>query len=128
MGFPDIVLRDISLPAADTAVHGVSADLVALLGGEVAAVLTTALERVTVLTQTGKIDRAGLRSLREEIDHARRLGMMGQQFSRFASGDAAQTAEPVDLTGLMRDVLARSAGARSNAAASRCARCCARRS
>lgn len=107
MGFPDIILRNVAPEQSEpTTVQGVSADLVALLGGEVAEVLTTALERVTVLAQTGKIDRSGLRSLREEIDHARRLGMMGQQFSRFASGDAAQKAEHVDLTGLMRNVLA----------------------
>lgn len=106
MGFPDIVLRNVAPAAPEPAPQGVSADLVALLGGEVAAVLTTALDRVGTLAQTGRIDRAGLRALREEIDHARRLGMMGQQFSRYASGEVAQAAESVDLTGLLRDVLA----------------------
>lgn len=105
MGYPDSKAAW-GLFDEEPAPQGVSADLVALLGGEVAEVLTAALERVTELAQTGRIDRAGLRSLREEIDHARRLGMMGQQFSRFASGHVAQAAEPVDLTGLLRDVLA----------------------
>ena len=61
-------------------------DLVAQLGSEVAAVLSTALERVTTLATTGKIDRASLRALREEVDHARRAAIMGQQVSRLAAG------------------------------------------
>lgn len=107
MGLPDAKVPWGPTDAeAEAAPQGAPADLVALLGGEVAAVLTSALERVGALAQTGRIDRAGLRSLREEIDHARRLGMMGQQFSRFASGEITQAAEAVDLTGLLRDVLA----------------------
>ena len=41
--------------------------LVSQLGSEVAAHLSKALERVTTLAATGKIDRAGLRALRDEI-------------------------------------------------------------
>lgn len=80
-------------------------DLVAQLGTEVAATLSSALERVQSLASTGRIDRAGLRALRDEIDRARRLGMMGQQVSRFAAGRVAMSPEPLDLTALLRETL-----------------------
>lgn len=80
-------------------------DLVAQLGSEVAATLSSAIERVQVLASTGRIDRAGLRALRDEIDRARRLGMMGQQVGRFASGSVPLAPEPLDLTALLRETL-----------------------
>ena len=79
--------------------------LVAQLGSEVAATLSSALERVTTLTATGKIDRAGLRLLREEIDRARRAGIMGQQVVRLGNGRVQLANEKVDLTGLLREAL-----------------------
>jgi CheY-like chemotaxis protein len=79
--------------------------LVAQLGSEVAATLSTALERVTTLAATGKIDRAGLRALRDEIDRARRAGIMGQQVVRLSSGRVQLANERADLTGLLSEAL-----------------------
>lgn len=94
----------------DPAVVGVSdvepIDLVAQVGSEVASALTLALERVNALTSTGKIDRSGLRSLRDEIERARRAGLMGQQVSRIASGRLRRTEERIDLTATLRQAIA----------------------
>jgi hypothetical protein len=79
--------------------------LVAQLGSEVAATLSTALERVTTLAATGKIDRASLRALREEIDRARRAGIMGQQVVRLGNGRVQLANERLDVTGLLREAL-----------------------
>lgn len=79
--------------------------LVAQLGSEVATHLSSALERVTTLAATGKIDRAGLRALRDEIDRARRAGIMGQQVVRLSSGRVQLSAERLDLTGLLSEAL-----------------------
>lgn len=80
--------------------------LIAQIGSEIGAALSSALERVTALATTGKIDRPGLRALRDEIELARRVGMMGQQLARFASGRIRQSPETLSLTQLARDVLA----------------------
>jgi hypothetical protein len=79
--------------------------LVAQLGSEVATHLSSALERVTTLAATGKIDRAGLRALREEIDRARRAGIMGQQVVRLSTGRVQLANERLDLTGLLSEAL-----------------------
>ena len=80
--------------------------LVAQIGVEVAAPLTTALERVNTLISTGKIDRAGLRALREEVEAARQIGMIGQQLTRFASGRLRQSHERLQLSDVLNGVLA----------------------
>ncbi len=79
--------------------------LLAQLGGEVAVRLSSALERVVNLAATGRIDKPGLRALRDEIDLARRAGIMGQQVVRLSSGHVQQAHEPVNLTVLLRDAL-----------------------
>jgi hypothetical protein len=79
--------------------------LIAEIGSEIGTSLSSALERVTTLAATGKIDRPGLRALRDEIELARRVGMVGQQLARFASGRIRQSPEPLSLTQLTRDVL-----------------------
>jgi hypothetical protein len=79
--------------------------LVGQLGSEVAATLSSALERVTELTATGRIDRASLRALREEIDRARRAGIMGQQVLRLSNGRVQLAQERLDLTSLLRESL-----------------------
>lgn len=79
--------------------------LLAQIGSEIGSSLSSALERVTTLATTGKIDRPGLRALREEIELARRVGMMGQQLARFASGRIRQSPEALSLTQMTRDVL-----------------------
>jgi len=80
-------------------------DLVAQLGSEVASTLSAALERVHKLAATGKIDRSGLRALRDEIEHARRMGMMGQQLARLAGGRVPVSRERMNLTNLLREAL-----------------------
>jgi CheY-like chemotaxis protein len=79
--------------------------LLAQLGGEVASTLSSALERVTTLSTTGRIDREGLRRLREEVDLARRAGIIGQQVVRLSSGRIQVARERVDLTALLREAL-----------------------
>lgn len=80
-------------------------ELIGQVGSDVSQLLTRALERVTTLTTTGRIDRESLRALRSEIDHARRAGMIGQQLARYASGRIRQSPEQLSLTQMMRDVL-----------------------
>ena len=99
-----------SMPAEPPATQPQASDahwreLIGQIGSDVGQVLSSALERVTVLATTGKIDRAGLRALREEIEQARRVGMIGQQLARFASGRIRQSPEQVQLTQMLRDVL-----------------------
>lgn len=80
--------------------------LLGQLGSEVASALSSALERVNALATTGKISRKGLRELREHIELARRVSIMGQQVTRLSAGRVRQSIERVDLTALMRDSLA----------------------
>src|SRR5471030_633572 len=80
-------------------------EIIGQIGTEVGLPLSSALERVTVLATTGKIDRVGLRLLREEIERARRAGMIGQQLARFASGRIRQSPEQVSITQMLREVL-----------------------
>ncbi|MEY4561104.1 MAG: hypothetical protein RLZZ618_381 [Pseudomonadota bacterium] len=80
-------------------------EVIAELSAEMAGPLTLALERVQTLASTGRIDRAGLRSLVEEIGHARQISMVGQQLSRLASGRLRQTHERLALTDTLKDVL-----------------------
>jgi CheY-like chemotaxis protein len=76
------------------------------MGAEIAAPLTAALERVYALTATGRIDRAGLRALREEVEQARQTAMYGQQLTRFASGRLRQSHERLQLADTLQSVLA----------------------
>ncbi|HSM22915.1 MAG TPA: hypothetical protein VK876_11990, partial [Rubrivivax sp.] len=62
-----------------------------------------AAERVTSLATTGRISRAGLRALRDEIDRARRAIMKGQQVARLASGRVRVSHERLDLTALLHE-------------------------
>jgi hypothetical protein len=81
-------------------------DLLGQVGRELAEPLTAALERVITLTTTGRIDRQGLRALREDVERARHAGMLCQQMSRLASGRIRQTHERVHLTHTVQSVLA----------------------
>ncbi len=81
-------------------------DLVAQIGAEIAAPLTAAMERINTLTGTGKIDRQGLRALRDEVEAARQIGMIGQQLTRFASGRLRQSHEQLQLADVLGGVLA----------------------
>jgi hypothetical protein len=79
--------------------------LVAQIGQATAEPLTAALERVTTLASTGRIDRIGLTALVHEIETARRAGIISQQLARLASGGVRQTQEKTHLTRAMQDVL-----------------------
>jgi hypothetical protein len=79
--------------------------LIAQLGGEVATTLSSALERVAALAASGRYDRDNLRCLHDEIDLARRAGIMGQQVVRLGNGQVQLTQERLDLTALLREVL-----------------------
>jgi hypothetical protein len=79
--------------------------LVGQLGAEVAGVLSGALERVVALAASGRIDRAGLAALREEIEAARRAGIAAQQLARLAAGGVTLTRERVDLSALLHEAL-----------------------
>ncbi len=81
-------------------------DLVSQVGAEIASPLTAALERINQLSATGKIDRAGLRELRDEVEQARQIGMIGQQLTRFASGRVRQSHESLQLEEIVTSMLA----------------------
>ncbi|MCK7494560.1 MAG: hypothetical protein MZW92_27865 [Comamonadaceae bacterium] len=55
---------------------------------------------MTSLAATGRISRASLRALRDEIDHARRVALTALQVSRLASGRVPVNHERLDLTAL----------------------------
>lgn len=80
--------------------------LVAEIGAATAAPLTSALERIHALIASGRIDRAGLRALRDEVERARQAGMMGQQITRFASGRLRQSHERLQLADTLKSVIA----------------------
>jgi hypothetical protein len=80
-------------------------DLVQQIGCEIAGPLTTALDRLLRLTETGSIDRQGLISMRREIELARQAGMFSQQFARLAAGAVKQTHEKLHLTQTVRQLL-----------------------
>ena len=102
-------LSDLARPAApkvQTLIEPLDPQaLIAQLGSEVATTLSSALERVAALSANGRIDREGLRALREEIDLARRAGIMGQQVVRLGNGQVQLSPERLDLTALLREAL-----------------------
>lgn len=95
--------RTEQLDALDEA--GAWRELVGAVGTEVAQPLTAALERIHTLIATGRIDRASLRALRDEVAQARQAGMLAQQLTRFASGRLRQTHERISLADTVNTVL-----------------------
>jgi len=85
--------------------HDYWRDVVNGMSAEMAGPLTIALERVQTLATTGRIDRASLRALGEEIQQARQISMSGQQLARLASGRLRQTHERLPLTETLKDVI-----------------------
>jgi hypothetical protein len=76
------------------------------IGAEVACALTPALERVRAMQATGRIDRAGLLALIDQLEQARRASILGQQIAGLAHGGIQQQAEAVNLSSAVRDVIA----------------------
>lgn len=91
----------------DTASHWLA--LVSEFGADVAGPLTAALERIDALTASGRITRADLRALREEVQQARQAGMLGQQLTILASGGLRHSPERLVLDDAARSVLMRRA-------------------
>ena len=112
MNLADRMIVPPARPANSTSVDPVPVDqpsmtdVVARIAAEVAGPLTAALERVMSLTSSGRIDRAGLQSLRDEIAGARQVGLRGQRIARFAEGPMQQSVERIDLSRLLGDLLA----------------------
>ncbi len=79
--------------------------LIAELGAEIAHPLTAALERIHALISSGRIDRSGLRALRDEVEAARQVGMTAQLLARFANQQLAQSRERVALAESLQSVL-----------------------
>ncbi len=80
-------------------------DLVSDIGSEIASPLTSALERIHALTTSGRIDKAGLRALGDEIAAARQVGLNAQQLIRFGSGRLRQSHERVPLAATVSTML-----------------------
>ncbi|MFM9917055.1 MAG: hypothetical protein ACKVOX_14695 [Rhizobacter sp.] len=79
--------------------------LIAELGAEIAHPLTAALERIHALISSGRIGRTGLRSLRDEVEAARQIGMTAQLLARFANERLQQSRERVALADSLQGVL-----------------------
>lgn len=79
--------------------------LMAQVGREIAAPLSSAAERVAALTATGRITRGELSALRDEIDCARRAALMAQRASRLVPGRVAARQVRLDLTALLREAV-----------------------
>lgn len=92
-------------PADDSGLSERWHTIVAEIGAATAAPLTSALERIHALVSSGRIDRASLRALRDEVERARQAGMVGQQITRFASGRLRQSHERLQLADTLQSVL-----------------------
>jgi hypothetical protein len=75
------------------------------VGAEVAAALSSALERLRLLAETGRIGRQSLLALQEEVLQARQIAIVGQQVSRLAAGRVRQAPEVLELPQLLRDTM-----------------------
>lgn len=84
--------------------------LVGEFGADVAGPLTAALERIDSLTQSGRIVRADLKALRDEVQQARQAGMLGQQLSILTSGAVRAAPERLVLDEAVHSVLSQRAG------------------
>ena len=100
-----------SAPSANDSAHADLCDtdrwpeLVSAIGSEIAGPLTAALERIHTLVTTGRIDRAALRALCDEVTLARQVGMSAQQLVRFSSGRLRQSHERLPLADTLQAVL-----------------------
>jgi len=80
-------------------------DIVGQVAAEVATPLTRALERVQTLLAGETLSPLELAALNAEVAHARRIGIIGQQIARLASGLVRQVHEPLDLTRALLELL-----------------------
>lgn len=80
-------------------------NLVGQVGSEVATPLGEALELVHALVSSGRIDRSGLRRLRESIETARRQALIGQQIARLGGRSLRLAPESLDLQRTVESLL-----------------------
>ena len=92
--------------SADAALADAGWLLASQVGVEVACALTPALDSARQMQASGRIDRAGLHNLVQQIEQARQASMLGQQITRLAHGGIQQQPEAVNLSHALRDVLA----------------------
>lgn len=97
-------------PAVDAAIHAEPLldlrRLVSGLSAEVSSRLTRALAHLGTLADQEQSDGQLLQSLGDEIDAARRVGMLGQQIARLASGHVRPETEHVVVSDLLSALLA----------------------
>lgn len=106
MTVPDSAHR--LLPHAERPAAPLSPDeplLAGQVGAEVAAALSSALERVRLLAESGRIGRHSLQALQDELRQARQIAIVGQQVSRLATGRVRQAPEVLELPQLLRDAI-----------------------
>lgn len=94
-------MKTTASPAKTAALH----EIVAHVAAEVAAPLTTALERIHALVGGQTLSAPELRALQNEVARARRVGILGQQIARLAAGTVRQVHEPIDLTRTLLELL-----------------------
>ncbi|WP_284619688.1 hypothetical protein [Aquabacterium humicola] len=88
-------------PVAGSLLH----DVLGQLAAEVAEPLTRALERLRAF-QAGQVpDARQLQILQDELARARRIGILGQQIARLASGAVRQVPEPTDLCAMLDELI-----------------------
>ena len=75
------------------------------VGAEVAASLSQALQRLDDILHSGRVGRAGLNAVRDEVERARQIAMLGQQVSRLAAGLARPAPEAADLPEVLHAAL-----------------------
>jgi CheY-like chemotaxis protein len=80
-------------------------DLVSRLSSEVAGRLTRALEHLGDLADCSRPDGKLLQSVGDEIAGARRVGIVGQQIVRLASGQVQPESEPVMFCEMLRGMI-----------------------
>jgi hypothetical protein len=68
--------------------------------------MAAALERLNAAATTGRLDRAGLRALHQQVDRVRRAGLAAQQISRLGSGRVRPQPQRLHLSQLLRGALA----------------------
>jgi len=88
-------------PGADAADRRLAGEV----GAEVAAALSQALERVNEILHSGRVGRQGLNALRDEIERARQIAIVGQRVSRLAAGRVRQAPELLDLPTVLHGAL-----------------------
>jgi len=101
-------IRHRTAPAPDYAETADSArwrDLLLQIGAEIAVPLTSARQRLETLAASARIDHQGLNALCDEVERARRAGMLGQQLARLASGQLRQTHERLALAQALQGAL-----------------------